>query len=348
MKHWKTVDDPVTDGQDPVIDDEENLACRSMAHDADYLWVGGMSEKKGTDRFCPQNGFYTLYQRNHQHPNWAIVDAKILEPKPDSVQVQLPEAMVFLPKTSELFIAMVSSSDSQLTPQYYKNEDTDEYPNLTAGSEFLKRGFGFYVTVQVFKVEKGGGGTHLSFSRSGGIGVGSKNMFVTGIRVLEGRDQIVLVGSVDSLTALEEERHDIDGFAAHVDASSITFRDTIYFNSIDNKDDFVHNICESPDGEDIFVVGSTTGSMANATVYGASESSTMKSAFVSKVSFDLKEILWTTQFNPLPGKGSDGAWAEAFGCHVIPHDPSLMYVGGVVYDGGSMDNHVKSAGSDDL
>lgn len=351
LQHWKTLSDPVSTGEGATIEDEQNMACRSLTQDQDYLWVAGMFEEKRLDRNSPQHGFYTLYKRDHRHPDWDVLNADLIEQQPDQVKVQLPEAMVMLPDDNEVIMAIVASNDDQLTPEYYKHEEQEEYPNLTAGADFLKRGYGYYVSIQAFKVQDGLDGQYTFFDRSAELQT-DKDVFVTGMTLMEERQQIILAGNVQGSNGnnfqVERTANDVDGFVIHMEPTSLMMSEALRFNSIENVDDFVHNVCESPDGQSYFVVGSTFGTMARATTYGTRNSSRSLSPFVAKVSFETREIVWTTQFNAVAGTASAQANAEVFGCDVVPHDDSIMYVAGVAYDGASMSDKLKSAGSDDL
>ncbi|KAG7337748.1 hypothetical protein IV203_020319 [Nitzschia inconspicua] len=133
---------------------------------------------------------------------------------PDQVKVQLPEAMVIIPRAERVIIDSVTSNNDQLTPEYYKNEGKEDYPNLTSGAGLMKRGDGFFISIQSYKMENVRDGPFPSFDQS------------------------------------TELKTDNDVF-------------------VSDADDFVHNVCESPDGQYYFVVGSTYGTMPGATTYGA-------------------------------------------------------------------------------
>lgn len=353
LQHWKTVPDPVSTGEGYAIEKSGNMACRSLDRDEDYLWVGGMFEDRPTERNSQQQGLYTLYKRDHRNPDWDVLHADLLKQNPDQVKVQLPEAMVVLPNENKVFIASVASNDDQLTPEYYKSEGKEECPNLTAGADYLKRGYGYYTTIQAYKIQNGRYGPYPSFDQSIELQT-DKDVFVTGMSLMEEKKQIIIGGNVKGKNArnfnVERTADDMDGFVLQMELTRLMTGEAIRFNSIENADDFVHNVCESPDGVSYFVVGSTSGTMPNARMYETRQSSGSLSAFVAKVDFESKDIVWTTQFNAKEGaKGVPGdAKAEAFGCHVIPHDDTTIYVGGVVYDGASMSKNLKSAGSDDL
>ncbi|KAG7354811.1 hypothetical protein IV203_004167 [Nitzschia inconspicua] len=241
--------------------------------DEDYLWIGGVFEESATDRNSPQRGFYTLCKRDHRNPDWDVRHADLLKQHPDQVKVQLPEAMVIIPRAERVIIDSVTSNNDQLTPEYYKNEGNEDYPNLTSGAGLMKRGDGFFISIQSYKMENGRDGPFPSFDQS---------------------------------TELK------------------TYNDVF----VSDADDFVHNVCESPDGQYYFVVGSTYGTMPDATTYGAKKTSGALSPFISKVSFESIEILWTTQLKAktaTPDASLD-ARAEAFGCDVIPHDHTAIFV----------------------
>jgi hypothetical protein len=278
--------------------------------------------------------------------------AKVVDAWPDKAKLQLPDALVVDPASHKMTIAMVTSNVDELTPEYYKYmEDSEEYPNLTAGANFRKRGYGYYATIQSFSMVDERDGPTPTLSENIAIQT-DKDVFLTGMRLI-GRT-IVMVGYLngkhDKYFPTERDANDMDGFALLKGLDHSTLYNPLRLNSIENRDDFVYNICESPGGESFFLVGSTMGTVADAIIYGEMESYNDVSAFVSKIHFDSMEVAWTTQFHPKKGSSSTqtNAKAEAFGCHVIPHDSSIMYAGGVVYDGASIGNNMKSAGSDDM
>lgn len=329
------------------------MACLSLARDENFLWVGGAFEENGVERNSLQLGFYTLYTRDHRNPDWDVLHADLIKRQPEQVKVQLPEAMVILPNENQVFIASIASNDDQLTPEYYRNEDKEQYPNYTAGGDYLKRGYGYYISIQSYKIQVGRDGSYPSFDQATELQT-DKDVFVSGMSLLEDRRQVVVAGSVNGKNGKnfnsDREANDMDGFVVHMELTRLMMSGALRFNSIENADDFIHNVCESPDGDSYFVVGSTYGTLPDATIYGARESPGALSAFVAKVSFESMQIVWSTQLNAKAGTTttSPDVKAEAFGCHVIPHDETLMYVGGVVYDGASMIDNLKSAGSDDL
>ncbi|KAG7358857.1 hypothetical protein IV203_015446 [Nitzschia inconspicua] len=85
---------------------------------------------------------------------------------PDQVKVQLPEAMVIIPRAERVIIDSVTSNNDQLTPEYYKNEGKEDYPNLTSGAGLMKRGDGFFISIQSYKMENVRDGPFPSFDQS--------------------------------------------------------------------------------------------------------------------------------------------------------------------------------------
>ncbi|KAL3903052.1 MAG: hypothetical protein SGILL_010594 [Bacillariaceae sp.] len=250
--------------------------------------------------------------------------------------------------------ALVTSNNDELTPEYYKFiEDDEEYPNLTAGADFLKRGYGYYATLQTIRIDGERDGAVPALDEAVVIQT-DKDVFITGMGLIEDADTVVIVGTLqgksDNLFPTEREANDMDGFAVRKRLADPNLNNQpLRLNSVENKDDFVHNVCESPEGDSFFLVGSTMGTLANATMYGERESPDSLSAFVAKVEFSTMELVWATQFYPQQGASAlqANSKAEAFGCHVVPHDSSTMYAGGVVFDGASF-HSTKSRGSDDI
>lgn len=72
------------------------------------------------------------------------------------------------------------------------------------------------------------------------------------------------------------------------------------------------------------------------------------SAFVSKIDYKTRTVLWNTQLYGERNGSVSGADAQAFGCHAMISDPTTLYVGGNVYDGAVMISNKKSAGGDDI
>ena len=159
---------------------------------------------------------------------------------------------------------------------------------------------------------------------------------------------------------------DYDGFVSNLafPGNRPTWGPIIRMSSIETTPthlhDYIHDVCPGLDADDsgsYYVVGSTYGTMPKGAVQTPDEESPddnisgpdnkvspveydpntrlpngrrrydTLSGWVSKIQG--KEVVWTTQ---LYGTNH----AEVFGCHVIPQDPSKMYVGGTVYDNGEM------------
>jgi hypothetical protein len=327
MQHWKTVQDPITDGQTPAIEETENLACSAMVHDQDDLWVGGMNEKEGTVRNSPQRGFYTVYRRDRKTPDWDVFTAKLMEKNPDTAKVQIPQAMLYHSGKREMVVAIDTSDDDSLSGEYYKHEDNEEYPNLTAGGDYYKRGINYYVTYHKYQVLDGRDGPYVNFAGASTIG-SNINIFVTGMRLVDD-GHFALVGNVQgngqasNFPNNDPSRDDMDGYVMTVEWLRMAPDKGVRFQSIENRNDYVHNLCESPDGTSFYVVGSTEGTLPGAEDLDYPLDGGM-SAFVSKVLLETMEVVWTTQLFAASSVGSVSPRAEAFGCHVIPHEPSNM------------------------
>lgn len=169
--------------------------------------------------------------------------------------------------------------------------------------------------------------------------------------------------------------NDLDGFSNRVQYP----RDRPAFNSFNLRfssveldpplDDFVHGLCAEPvdatgTSKAYYVIGSTYGTMPPASrqdkitsnILSGNDSAATNgnvidklSAWISKIDIETKAVIWTTQLYAINNDYTlDGGRTEAFGCHVIDQDPSRMYVGGTVYNGGIMDSSQTSAGDDDV
>ena len=186
-------------------------------------------------------------------------------------------------------------------------------------------------------------------------------------------------GMTNPVDASGEPRNDdYDGFV-----TGVSFRGTradfqrernVRFDSIEANpplDDFAHGICMPPAGPDgtvksYYVVGSSYGTMATGNDQDAITTNILSgvdqledgnkvnrlSAWVSKIDTRRKNdrsVVWTTQlFATLDNLSLEGGMTEAFGCHVIDQDKTKLYIGGTVYNGGTMDSNQKSGGGDDV
>jgi len=163
---------------------------------------------------------------------------------------------------------------------------------------------------------------------------------------------------------------DIDGFAMPLKLADGHHHHNLRFSSLEMNpplDDYLHGQCTDPFTDNtidaFYVIGGTYGTMPAASrqekittnILNDSNDSTngntinKLSAWISKISVKDSAVVWTTQLYAIKdNKSFDGGMTEAFGCHVIDDDPSKMYVGGTVYNGGTMDTQHESAGSDDI
>lgn len=158
---------------------------------------------------------------------------------------------------------------------------------------------------------------------------------------------------------------DWDGFIVvltRVDGKLTTSK--LRWDSWDHQDEWIHNVCASPEGDAIYIVGSTSGHLnPTNTKSGDNNNLPRTDAFVAKLAVGDKAVLtteWTRQLHVVvPLTNEDGRMvtprAEAFSCHVIPHNSDVLYVGGTVFDGASLSTtgltgvqEVHSHGGDDV
>mmetsp|Transcript_26552 Transcript_26552/g.55707 ORF Transcript_26552/g.55707 Transcript_26552/m.55707 type:complete len:908 (+) Transcript_26552:135-2858(+) len=168
---------------------------------------------------------------------------------------------------------------------------------------------------------------------------------------------------------------DTDGFVQYFRAQVPSFDEGIRFSSLEMNpplNDYVHDVCLGDTNDqgvydEFYVVGSTYGTMPPGTQQTATTTNILTgyknknsdgnhlpklSSFVSKIVGG--EVLWTTQFYAVDESNKRSYDAlkngrnEAFGCNVVQSEPDLMYVGGNVYRGSTMDSHHAAAGGDDV
>jgi len=274
----------------------------------------------------------------------------------------------------EIAVLSVSTQDSLFTDAFIENNDRSNPRNYknsllppgigangnTKDVDYYKRGSNFYPSLQFFQIKGDAESRSVvftsgeDFQSTDPTNKKYNNIFPTGItNLLKQGQHYVFVGSYrgtgcaafgSSPEATNSTDHDYDGFAAASVGSSVA--PAIRFHSMQtepNLHDYVHGVCTHPGeaGDDLsyYVVGSTYGTMPkgtkqtdlNVNVEGTilDNDATILSSWISKIDAASQTVLWTTQVYSTKHN-------EAFGCHVIPSDPSKMYVGGTVYNNGSM------------
>ncbi|VEU39736.1 unnamed protein product [Pseudo-nitzschia multistriata] len=275
----------------------------------------------------------------------------------------------------------VESGDAN-NAQNFKN--TMVPPGLRPYNSFAKRGSNYFYSHQFFTYDKRKNDMELTFSfdaildsdetyPTGVVNLVPNNMIAVMVGHLKGRGPRVFRFPKPLMNGVER-LDDFDGFVQNflfANGVQPQFRDSLRVSSVEMNpplDDFIHGICLGPKNEignhdSYFIVGSTYGTMPAGTLQdeittnilsGKSKKSMdgnridKLSAFVSKV--ESNEIVWTTQLYAVPESKTtlNGGKTEAFGCHLIESDPTTMYVGGNVYEGGVMDSKFESAGGDDV
>eukprot|EP00536_Pseudo-nitzschia_multiseries_P013240 jgi/Psemu1/34516/gm1.34516_g len=258
-------------------------------------------------------------------------------------------------------------------------------PGLHPMREFAKRGSNYYVSYQMFAYDSLS--MRFEFLSGEDLGAGTSETYPTGVVNLSPMGfQPVIVGHIkggnpDKFATMPRpinqnndlRYEDADGFVQYANLAATgnpTYGTGLRYSSIEMDpplDDFIHDIClgkESGDGQykEFYVVGSTYGTMEagfgqqriNTNILDAGYQIETDGNHISKLSAFVSKVIdgekaWTTQLYAVTPKNKlDGAKTEAFGCHMIENDPTLLYVGGTVYNGGTMDTHHKSAGGDDL
>mmetsp|Transcript_43046 Transcript_43046/g.48769 ORF Transcript_43046/g.48769 Transcript_43046/m.48769 type:complete len:776 (-) Transcript_43046:307-2634(-) len=277
-------------------------------------------------------------------------------------------AVLSVSSQDPLFTDAFIENDDRSNPRNYKNSLLP--PGIGANGkakdvDYYKRGSNFYPSFQTFQIDGDAKSRSVvftsgeDFQSTDPTNKKYNNIFPTGITNLlaqgdgRGRQHYVFVGSYrgtgcaafgSSPEATNSTDHDYDGFAAARFGKSV--EPAIRFHSMQtepNLHDYVHGVCTHPGeaGDDLsyYVVGSTYGTMpkgTNQTDLNVNKLGTILdndtnilSSWISKVDAATQTVLWTTQVYSTKHN-------EAFGCHVIPSDPSTMYVGGTVYNNGSM------------
>jgi hypothetical protein len=291
--------------------------------------------------------------------------------KQPKIPVRYPIAMAYGIDGSvgpEIAVISISSDDPLLTDAFIENGDKNN-PNMYKNSllspgigsksnpskkDYYKRGSNFYISFQHFKLE----GDGIVFNS--GIDLKStlpktSTIMPTGMINLNPNGKSYEIAGYIKGSAPREWKgflptstdNDYDGFVAGIRYPSTrpTWQGiTIRFSSTETNpqlDDYIHDICDDPsDEKSFYVVGSSKGTMPTGTLQ-PDNSDTLPyttfpyinddilSGWVSKIDSTTRTVLWTTQIY-----GSYNT--EAFGCHVIPDDPSLMYIGGTVFSSGEI------------
>mmetsp|Transcript_24443 Transcript_24443/g.57939 ORF Transcript_24443/g.57939 Transcript_24443/m.57939 type:complete len:764 (-) Transcript_24443:64-2355(-) len=171
--------------------------------------------------------------------------------------------------------------------------------------------------------------------------------------------------------------NDMDGYLVMLQlADGQPTKVSLRLDSFQHGHDWIFNVCSSPPDDAnphgaVFVVGSTTSSFDPNNSAGSGEGGDSDdgidgsiisgtNAFVAKlkVTDNAFETEWTREFHATSdddGSGATDGRAEAVACHVIPHNPDVLYVGGTVYDGARLsyrslggNNELKSHGGNDV
>eukprot|EP00537_Pseudo-nitzschia_pungens_P007587 CAMPEP_0172357632 /NCGR_PEP_ID=MMETSP1060-20121228/1999_1 /TAXON_ID=37318 /ORGANISM="Pseudo-nitzschia pungens, Strain cf. cingulata" /LENGTH=814 /DNA_ID=CAMNT_0013078415 /DNA_START=387 /DNA_END=2831 /DNA_ORIENTATION=+ len=257
-------------------------------------------------------------------------------------------------------------------------------PGLYPLRGYPKRGSGFWLSYQILGYDSVA--RNFEFLLGEDLTAGNTETYPTGVVNLAPRGfRPVVVGHVKGRapdkfgmlqgplsTADDVSSLDTDGFVQFMNLASgmPTYDTSLRISSIEMEpplDDFIHDVClgeKGPDGQhnEFYIVGSTYGTIEvgdnqleiNTNILNNVMQVSTDGNHVSKLSAYVAKVengrhVWTTQLYAVNDKNKlNGAKTEAFGCHMIQSDPSLLYVGGTVYNGAVMDSNHRSAGGDDV
>jgi len=189
---------------------------------------------------------------------------------------------------------------------------------------------------------------------------GGHDVLVGGMVMAGNGNVLVVVGSTrgeggpfDS----NEGSEDMDGFIVKIDPSNGQVYDdagkhSTRLDSVNKKDDYILNVCNDRfDHDAIYVVGKSEGHIRDLSdAEQPPEGSTH--AFVAKVDLQTMRAQWLKHFTmSIPGNGM--MHGEALACTVTHDDDgdNIVYVGGTVRDGASLNNDDgsnSSRGKDDI
>jgi hypothetical protein len=284
----------------------------------------------------------------------------------DDEPVQYPMAIVADPSHQYLYVLSLFSSETTDNPDFNKF-GVQEFPNLTTGA-LRKFGTTYRMLLERIKVEHKASATadeleedltptwRLPLGTTGGTdSIWASSMVQVNSQLL------IVVGSTRGEgTAVGGEslgdRTDMDGFITKFNPNTGGYvnegtnaKQSARFGA-SGQEDWISNVCVGAgDEEFIYVVGATEGLLDTTSNSGNIPDDVNIDAFVSKINIVTLIPVWTKQFHASNPNGAKAA-AYALTCKVSD-DGSIVYVAGVVENGGALDYPIeqqKAAGKNDI
>ncbi len=271
--------------------------------------------------------------------------------------VQYPIAIVADPNQDVIFVASMSSDNPEQI-----NVPSGETPNFTSGGI---RPFGdeFFTVIQRFRVIPTSDGNGVQkvldeeFYQWYGIDEATESVLTSGMILAGDGNTLVVVGSTrgtssDGPFGAENSGGEWDGFIMKLDPATGALKDSnghrasTRLDSINQKDDWVTNVCNDRYDHDAFyVVGASAGKVRDLSDDEQPPEGTTH-AFVAKVNLETLTAEWLKHFTMQASSGL--AEASAYGCVVTSevNGSNLVYVAGVVQGGATLDNAQRTPASD--
>jgi len=273
--------------------------------------------------------------------------------------VQYPIAIVTDPQDDILYVASMGSNSSQP----YSVPQSDMPEAAAAFGSNRPYGANFFTAVQRYRVTTTdpNGQTpkkvfNEEFYQSYAIDQQNENVLTSGMTLAGNGNTLIVVGSTRGSGGpfgSANPNGDMDGFILKLDPTTGQLqsaggqRSSTRLDSINQKDDWVMNVCNDRfDNDAFYVVGASQGK-----VRGLSDSQQPPAgtthAFIAKVSVESLTAQWLQHFTMQAPSSGGTAQASALACAVTTqgNGNNLVYVAGGIQGGATMDNAVKTPGA---
>mmetsp|Transcript_8769 Transcript_8769/g.21413 ORF Transcript_8769/g.21413 Transcript_8769/m.21413 type:complete len:1810 (+) Transcript_8769:297-5726(+) len=324
---------------------------------ADLLGVSGGSDWEQADSNAASGGLiFQMDEKMQLLGGNRIVDYPAI----------YPSAVVTHPLDKDyLFVASVASENTFLHENYASGSN---YPNFL-DRENHKYGTELFLTIARYEVTD----VPSAYNPNAEVPNTVDKSWFAEFRTDGGDDVIlggmVMAGNGNTLVVAGSTRgeggpfddnegdSDMDGFIIKLNPNDGKVLDddgksSTRLDSVNRKDDYILNICNDRfDHDAVYVVGKSAGHIRDLSdAEQPPDGSTH--AFVAKVNLETMRAEWLNHFTmSIPGNGV--MHGEAVACSVTPdtNGQNIVYVGGTVKDGASMDSNSGSApahGKDDI
>ena len=260
-----------------------------------------------------------------------------------------------------VFVASMASKDSSAN-----QAAGGSYPNFL-DRENRQYGSKFFLTIDQYRVTDVPDEPYFptpdtlqktwvsDFSTDGG-----EDVYVGGMVMAGNGNVLVVVGSTRGEGGVydsNEGRSDMDGFIVKIDPDTGELysgggKSSTRLDSVNNKDDYILNICNDRfDHDAIYVVGKSKGHIRDLSDDDQPPDGSTH-AYVAKVHLETMRAQWLKHFTmSVPGNGI--MHGEALSCTVTHDDEgdNIVYVGGTVKDNASLTSEagsLSSHGKDDI